>query len=63
MIGRETSRIGVSDHSYGKRKRVRIERQRLLDVEGEDDFDSPRLVNAQVIEESRGELGVAVAYD
>ena len=63
MIGRKASWSRISDRSYGKGKRVGIERQRFVDVEREDDFDSLRLVNAQVIEESRGELGVAVAHD
>src|SRR5207247_4006750 len=63
VIGRKASWARVSDFFYGKRKGVGIERQRFLDVEREDDFDSFRLVHAQVIEKSRSELGVAVAHD
>src|SRR6266581_3997654 len=40
VIGREASWTRVSDRFNGKRKRVGIERQRFLDVEREDDFDS-----------------------
>jgi hypothetical protein len=63
VVGRKASWTRISDRFDRKRKRVGSERQRLLEVEGEDDFDSRRRVQTQVIEELRNELGVAVAYN
>ena len=63
VIGRKASWTRIPDRLNGKRERVGIEWQRFLDVEGEDDFDSRRLLRTQIIEKLRCELGVAVAHD